>query len=86
MQQRESSYLEPSQSTSMPGKPVVDQPGEPRLNRIKDSVQSDLLLYHRLKLFSSNEYFYRFLYVVRSRNVQPFCNHFRSLGRDNRLI
>ncbi len=86
MQQRESPYLEPSQSTSMPGKPVVDQPGEPRLNRIKDSVQSDLILYHRLKKVSSSVYFHRFLHVVRSRNVQPFCNHFQSSGRDNRVI
>lgn len=86
MQQRGSPYLEPSQSAVMPGKPIADQPGEPQLNRIKYSVQSDLILYHRLKKVSSSVYFYGSLHVVRSRNVRPFCNHFQSSGSDNRVI
>lgn len=56
MQQCGSPYLEPSQSASMPGKPVADQPGEPRLNRVKNPVQSELVLYHRLKKVSSGGY------------------------------
>jgi hypothetical protein len=86
MQQCESLYLKPSQSTSMPGKPVVDQPSEPQWNRIKDSVQSELILYHCLKKVSSSRYFHSFLHVVRSRNVQPFCNYFQKSGSDNRVI
>ena len=48
MEQRGNSYLEPSQSASMPGKPVADQPSEPRLNRVKNLVRSEPILYHRL--------------------------------------
>lgn len=85
MQQRGNPYLEPSQSASMPGKPVADQPGEPRLKGVENPIQSDLILYHRLRKVSSSGYFHC-LHVVRSRNVQPFCNHFQSSGSDNRVI
>lgn len=85
MQQRGSPYLEPSQSASMPGKPVADQPGEPRLKGVRNPIQSDLILYHCLRKVSSSGYSHC-LHVVRSRNVQPFCNHFQSSGSDNRVI
>ncbi len=85
MQQRGSPYLEPSQSASMPGKPVADQPGEPRLKGVRNPIQSDLILYHCLRKVSSNRYSHC-LHVVRSRDVQPFCNHFQRSGSDNRVI